>query len=56
MLYVAYAVVITAFVETFANNSTSSLDAYATSNFNQHAFATVAVVYKITAICAYPIG
>lgn len=57
LLYVAYAVlIITAFVESFANNSTSSLDSYATSSFNEHALiATVAVVYKITAICAYPI-
>lgn len=57
LLYVAYGVLIlTAFVETFANNSTSSLDSYATSSFNEHALiATVAVVYKITAICAYPI-
>lgn len=57
LLYVAYAVlIITAFVENFANNSTSSLDSYATSSFNEHALiATVAVVYKITAICAYPI-
>lgn len=57
LLYIAYAVlIITAFVESFANNSTSSLDSYATSSFNEHALiATVAVVYKITAICAYPI-
>lgn len=57
LLYIAYGVlIITAFVESFANNSTSSLDSYATSSFNEHALiATVAVVYKITAICAYPI-
>lgn len=57
LIWTAYVIVIaTAFIEAFANDSTSSLDSYATSNFNAHSLiATVAVVYKITAICSYPI-
>ncbi|BAO39307.1 Siderophore iron transporter mirA [Kluyveromyces marxianus] len=57
MIIVAYAVLFfTAFVETFASDSTKNLDSYATSSFNAHSLlATIAVVYKITAICAYPV-
>lgn len=57
LIWVAYIIVIlTAFIENFANDSTSSLDSYATSSFKAHSIiATVAVVYKVTAICAYPI-
>ncbi|KAK7681326.1 hypothetical protein QCA50_015714 [Cerrena zonata] len=57
LIWTAYVIVIaTAFIEAFANDSTSSLDSYATSSFNAHSLiATVAVVYKITAICSYPI-
>lgn len=57
IIWIAYAIVIiTAFIENFANDSTSSLDSYATSSFSAHSLiATVAVVYKVTAICAYPI-
>lgn len=56
LLYLAYGILIfTAFVETFAGDSTSGLDSYATSNFNAHALiSTAAVVYKITAIVSYP--
>lgn len=57
LLIIAYACLIfTAFVENFAADSTKGLDSYATSNFNAHSLiATSAVVYKISAICAYPI-
>ncbi|ONH65330.1 Siderophore iron transporter mirA [Cyberlindnera fabianii] len=57
LLYIAYFVlVITAFIEAFAADSTKNLDSYATSEFNAHSLiATAAVVYKISAICAYPI-
>lgn len=57
LIWIAYIIVIlTAFIENFANDSTSSLDSYATSNFDAHSLiATVAVVYKITAIISYPI-
>lgn len=57
LLILAYAILIfTAFVETFAGDSTSGLDSYATSNFNAHALiSTAAVVYKITAIVSYPL-
>lgn len=57
LLIVAYSILFfVAFVETFAGDSTSSLDSYATSNFDAHALiATAAVVYKITAIVTYPI-
>lgn len=56
LLIIAYAVLfLVAFVETFAGDSTSGLDSYATSNFNAHALiSTAAVVYKITAITTYP--
>ncbi|EGV65455.1 hypothetical protein PSN45_002366 [Yamadazyma tenuis] len=57
VLTLAYFVlVMTAFVENFANDSTSGLSSYATSEFNAHSLiATAAVVYKITAIVTYPI-
>nr|QFR37094.1 MFS transporter [Cyberlindnera americana] len=57
LLYTAYGILIlTAFIEAFANDSTKNLDSYATSEFNAHSLiATAAVVYKITAICSYPI-
>lgn len=57
LLVIAYAILIfTAFVETFAGDSTSGFDSYATSSFDAHALiATAAVVYKITAIISYPL-
>lgn len=57
MIVTAYIVLFfTAFVESFAADSTKNLDSYATSSFNAHSLlATIAVVYKITAICAYPV-
>lgn len=57
LLYIAYGVLIfTAFVETFAGDSTSGLDSYATSEFSAHSLiSTAAVVFKITAIISYPI-
>lgn len=57
IIRIAYFVlVLTAFCETFAGDSTSSFDSYATSNFESHSMiSTVAVVYKITAIISYPI-
>ncbi len=57
LLYIAYAgLIFTALVENFAADSTKNLDSYATSSFNAHSLiATAAVVYKISAICAYPI-
>lgn len=57
LLIIAYTILIfTAFVETFAGDSTSGFDSYATSNFNAHSLiATAAVVYKITAIISYPL-
>ncbi|CAH2350557.1 glutathione exchanger 1 [[Candida] railenensis] len=51
-----FVLVFTAFVETFAGDSTSGLDSYATSEFNAASLiSTAAVVYKITAIVSYPI-
>lgn len=57
ILTIGYFVLIfTAFVETFAGDSTSGLDSYATSEFNAASLiSTAAVVYKITAIISYPI-
>lgn len=57
LLYIAYGVLVfTAFVETFAGDSTSGLDSYATSHFEAHSLiSTSAVVYKITAIISYPL-
>lgn len=57
LLYIAYAgLIFTALVENFAADATKNLDSYATSSFNAHSLiATAAVVYKISAICAYPI-
>ncbi|KAG7876781.1 hypothetical protein KL938_004394 [Ogataea parapolymorpha] len=57
LVLAAYCVLVfAAFVETFAGDSTSGLDSYATSHFNAHALISTAdVTYKITAIISYPI-
>lgn len=57
LIFAAYAILIfTTFVESFAADSTSSLNSYATSSFNNHSLiSTAQVVYKITAVCGYPI-
>lgn len=57
LLYTAYAILIfTTLVESFAQDSTSSLNSYATSSFNDHSLiSTAQVVYKIVAVCGYPI-
>lgn len=57
MIRIAYAVIlITSLVESFAQDSTSDLAAYVTSSFNAHSMiSTAQIVYKITAVCAYPI-
>lgn len=57
LLYTAYGILIlTTFVESFAADSTSSLNSFATSSFNNHSLiSTAQVVYKITAVCGYPL-
>lgn len=57
MVRIAYGVIlITSLVESFAQDSTSELGSYATSSFNSHSLVSTAqIVYKITAVCAYPI-
>nr|QFR37093.1 MFS transporter [Cyberlindnera americana] len=49
-------ILFTQFVEAFAQDSTSELSSYATSAFNAHSMVSTAqLVYKITAVCAYPV-
>lgn len=44
------------FVETFAGDSSSGFDSYATSSFSAHSLiSTAAIVFKIVAIVAYPL-
>lgn len=57
ILIVAYlCVIFYSFIETFAGDSTSGLDSYATSSFKAHSMiSTAGVVFKIAAIVAYPL-
>jgi MFS family permease len=49
-------VILTYLVEQLSQDSTSELSSYATSFFNAHSMiSTAQIVYKITAVCAYPI-
>lgn len=54
---IAYSTILfTQFVESFAQDSTSGLAAYATSEFKAHSMVSTAqLAYKITAVLAYPI-
>ncbi|CCH44538.1 Siderophore iron transporter [Wickerhamomyces ciferrii] len=57
LIIISYIILIfTTFVESFAADSTVALSSYATSSFNNHTLiSTAQVVYKITAVCGYPI-
>lgn len=57
MITITYIVIIlTSLVESFAQDSTSELSSYATSSFKKHSLiSTASVVYKITAVLAYPV-